>query len=119
MTNLRRLLVVCAVVPVAAFAGAAAPTEASGAIVAAPHTVIHSGPTGTTRARTARFHVVSHGGVRVQCKLDRGAWRLCLRRSSGYVTLRNLRRGAHTFYARGVSRGGAVGAPARRSWRVR
>jgi hypothetical protein len=98
-------------------AGTLAP-HAAAAI--APNTQIHGGPAGTTSSRTARFHVVATSAVRVQCKLNRGSWYRCLRSSSGYVTLRNLRSRTHTFYARGVDRAGRVDpTPARRTWRVR
>ena len=90
------------------------------AALAAPATMIHGGPTGTTRARTATFHVMATGAVRIQCKLNAGRWYRCVDRSSGYVTLRRLRVRTHTFRARGVARNGAVDrTPAVRTWRVR
>jgi hypothetical protein len=120
MTNIRRFLVVCAVLPLAAFAGAASPSDASGAILAPPNTMIHGGPSGTTSSRTARFHLMSTKPGRIQCKLNRGAWRVCVRSSSGSVVFRSLRRGAHTLYARGIDRSGARDrTPAKRAWRVR
>lgn len=113
-------------VALAAFAGSIAP---GGAGVLAPeakaaaalNTYIHAGPRGTTRARRASFHLLGTGGaVRIQCKLNRGRWYTCVRGNSRYVTLRNLRRGYQTFYARSVSRSGKVDrTPAVRRWRVR
>jgi hypothetical protein len=91
------------------------------AALAAPNTYIHGGPRGTTTARRASFHLLGTGGAaRIQCKLNRGRWYLCARSGSKSITLRNLRRGSHTFYARAVNRRGQIDrTPARRTWRVR
>jgi hypothetical protein len=111
-------------VAVVALAGSVAPgggLAADATAAAAPNTYIHGGPFGTTRARSASFHLLATGGaVRIQCKLDRGRWYVCARSASRSVTLRNLRRGSHTFYARAVNRSGQVDRiPAKRTWRVR
>ena len=82
-----------------------------------PNTIVHGGPSRTTRSRSASFHIVStEPGSRFQCKLDRRAWRFC--RAS--VTYRNLARGLHTFRARAIDSDGNVDpTPARRTWRIR
>ncbi len=110
---------------VGALAGSVAPgsglAAADATAAAAPNTYIHGGPSSTTRSRSASFHLLATGrAVRIQCKLDRGRWYVCARSASRYVTLRNLRRGSHTFYARAVNRSGQVDrTPAKRTWRVR
>ena len=110
-----RLSVLLAVVPLVAFAVG----DASAAI-APPNTMIHGGPYGTTSARTARFHLMSTQRGRILCKLDRRAWRVCVRSSAGPVTFTRLSRGQHTLLARAVNRSGQRDAtPARRTWRVR
>jgi hypothetical protein len=82
-----------------------------------PNTMIHGGPRGTTRSRTASFHLMAtEAGSKFRCKLDRGAWRPCGERK----TLRRLKRGWHTFLARAVDAAGNVDpTPAKRRWRIR
>jgi hypothetical protein len=123
-TFLTRTLVASVGVALAAAAAAIAPggsgiapERASAAVL---NTAIHGGPSGTTTSRRASFHVQGSGGaVRIQCKLNRGAWYVCARSRSGTVTLRNLRKRSHTFYARAVNRAGKVDrTPAKRTWLV-
>ena len=114
MKSFRRFLVLTSASAVGArgFAGADA---------AAPNTMIDGGPSGTTSARSASFHLMgTNGAVRIQCKLNRGAWFTCVSRSSGNKTFRGLARRQHTLLVRGVNRRGQVDpTPARRTWRVR
>jgi large repetitive protein len=114
MKTLRRIVVLvsAAALGAGAFAGTAS---------ALPNTMIHGGPSGTTSARTASFHLMGvNGAVRIQCKLNRGAWFVCVRTASGQKTFRNLARRSHTLLVRGVDRRGRVDpTPARRTWRVR
>jgi hypothetical protein len=85
-----------------------------------PQTLIHYGPTGTVSSHRATFHVASSKPGYVQCKRDARAWYKCTTVASGFVTLRNLRCGSHTFRARGVDRGGRKDlTPAVRTWRIR
>ena len=83
----------------------------------APNTMIHGGPGSVTRSRTASFHLMStEPRSRFQCKLDAAPWRPC----RANKTLRNLRRGLHTFRARAIDAAGNVDpTPARRTWRIR
>ena len=122
MKSFFRLLVPAAVVPLVVVAGAVSGggvSDASAAI-AAPNTMIHAGPTGTVSSRTARFHLKSTQPGRIQCKLDRRAWRVCVRASQGPVAFTGLSRGYHTLRARAVNRAGRVDpTPARRTWRIR
>ena len=124
-TFLTRTLIASLCVAVAAAVAAVAPSgcgiapeRANAAVL---NTAIHGGPSGTVRSRTARFHVQGSGGARrIQCKLNGGRWYVCVRASGGSVTLRNLARRSHTFYARAVNRSGKVDrTPAKRTWRVR
>ena len=85
-----------------------------------PNTVIHYGPVGTVTSHRATFHVASSKPGYVQCKRDLRAWYKCTSAASGFVTLRNLSCGSHTFRARGVDRGGRRDlTPAVRTWRIR
>ena len=85
-----------------------------------PNTVIHYGPVGTVTRHTATFHVASSKPGYVQCKRDARVWYKCTSTASGFVTLRNLSCGYHTFRARGVDRAGRKDlTPAIRTWRIR
>jgi hypothetical protein len=85
-----------------------------------PNTVIHYGPVGTVSSHRATFHVASSKPGYVQCRLGSHAWYKCTSTAQGFVTLRNLKCGSHTFRARGVDRGGRKDlTPAVRTWRVR
>jgi hypothetical protein len=117
---MRKLLVLIAVVSVALAAFGTA-----NAAAARPNTQIHGGPTGTTSSRTARFHMVAlkNGvlcrGCKIQCKLNAGSWRVCVKGNQGYVTFRNLARRKHTLRARAVDAQGRKDlSPAVRTWRV-
>ena len=124
-TFLSRTLIASLVVAFASAVAAVAPSGSGlapeGASAAVLNTAIHGGPSGTTTSRRASFHLLGTGGaVRIQCKLNRGAWYLCARTNSKSIVLRNLSRRIHTFYARAVNRSGRVDStPAKRTWRVR
>jgi len=114
-TPRRRLPVLLAV-----FAFAALILAASAWAATRPNTVIHYGPVGTVSSHRATFHVASSKPGYVQCKRDARAWYKCTSAASGFVTLRNLRCGSHTFRARGVARSGLKDlTPAVRTWRIR
>ena len=114
-TPRRRLPVLLAV-----FAFAALILAASAWAATRQNTVIHYGPVGTVSSHRATFHVASSKAGYVQCRRDARAWYKCTSAASGFVTLRNLRCGYHTFRARGVDRGGRKDlTPAIRTWRIR
>src|SRR5215211_4650132 len=98
-TPRRRLPVLLALFALAALVFAASAWAAT-----RPNTVIHYGPVGTVTSHRATFHVASSKPGYIQCKRDARAWYKCVSGSSGFVTLRNLSCGYHTFRARGVDR---------------
>ena len=114
-THRRRLPALLAVFALAALVLATAAWAAT-----RPNTVIHYGPVGTVSSHKATFHVASSKPGYVQCKRDARAWYKCTSSAQGFVTLRSLSCGSHTFRARGVDRGGRKDlTPAVQTWRVR
>jgi hypothetical protein len=81
-----------------------------------PHTVLSSGPQGTTAATSASFGFsASETGSTFECRLDTGAWGAC----STPQTYNGLGNGLHTFAVRATDAAGNVDpTPATRSWAV-
>jgi hypothetical protein len=81
-----------------------------------PHTVLSSGPQGTTAATSAGFGFsASETGSTFECRLDTGAWSPCAPPQT-YSALGN---GLHTFAVRATDPAGNVDpTPATRSWAV-
>ena len=73
----------------------------------APHTTIHSGPSGTTNEDTATFTFSSEAGATFECSLDGAAFSACTSPKS-YT---NLPEGHHTWDVRATDRAGIVEPP--------
>ena len=80
-----------------------------------PNTTITAGPSGTVTGSSQRFTFSSEAGATFQCRMNTGPWANCV----SPRTIRKLKVGAHSFYARAIDAAGNVDAtPARRNFRV-
>lgn len=84
--------------------------------VAAPETVIDSGPSGTTTVDSAIFEFsADETGSTFECRLDGASWQAC----TSPHDLAGLSSAAHTFDVRATDRSGNTDAtPASRTWAV-
>lgn len=81
--------------------------------VTAPNTQLHYS---ITHKKTQYFHVANVGkATTAKCKLDSKAWYTC---GLGGETLKNLKKGYHTFRAKAVNSGKADPTPAKKTWKV-
>jgi hypothetical protein len=80
----------------------------------APNTLLHYS---ITHKSTQYFHIQNVGAASTaKCKLDKRAWYKC---GLGGETLRNLKKGQHTFRAKAISPSGkADPTPAVKTWKV-
>jgi hypothetical protein len=73
----------------------------------APHTIIHSGPSGPTNDVTATFTFSSEAGATFECSLDRAPFSPC----TSPKTYTNLPDGHHTFDVTATDKAGNVEPP--------
>jgi hypothetical protein len=73
----------------------------------APHTTIHSGPSGTTNEDTVTFTFSSEAGATFECSLDGAPFSAC----TSPKTYTNLPDGHHTFDVTATDRAGNVEPP--------